>query len=91
MLIYERSYEVNSLTERTNLRLMCDRNYEVSETIDFSEDIIPGINKWDQPKIPLSSKIWKNPSLSSGTENCPQANFRVFWGIFQGFSGLIMI
>ena len=33
-----RSYELNSLTKSTNLRLTCDRSYEVTETIDFSED-----------------------------------------------------
>ena len=33
-----RSYEVNSLTKTKNLSLMCDRIYEVSETIDFSEN-----------------------------------------------------
>ena len=33
-----RSYEVNSLTKTKYLSLMCDRSYEVSETIDFSED-----------------------------------------------------
>ena len=33
-----RSYEVNSLTKSTKLWLMCDRSYEVSETMDFSED-----------------------------------------------------
>ena len=33
-----RSYEVNSLTNTKYLSLMCDRSYEVSGTIDFSED-----------------------------------------------------
>ena len=33
-----RSYKVNFLTKTKNLSLMCDRSYEVIETIDFSED-----------------------------------------------------
>ena len=37
MLIFNRSYEVNSLTKTKYLSLMCDRIYEVSETIDFSQ------------------------------------------------------
>ena len=33
-----RSYEVNSLTKSTNLRLTSDRSYEVNKIINFSED-----------------------------------------------------
>ena len=37
-----RSYEVISLTKSTNLRLICDRSYEFSLTIYFSEDQMLG-------------------------------------------------
>ena len=33
-----RSYEVNLWTKSTNLKLLCDRSYEVKETLDFSKD-----------------------------------------------------
>ena len=33
-----RSYEVNLWTKYTNLKLMCNRRYEVEETLDISKD-----------------------------------------------------
>ena len=33
-----RSYEVNLWTKSTNLKLMCNRSYEVEETLDISKD-----------------------------------------------------
>ena len=38
-----RSYEVISLTKSTNLRLICDRSYEFSLNIYFSEDQMLGL------------------------------------------------
>ena len=51
----------------------------------------PGINKGDQPNIPLSSKIWKNPPCRAKPDPHPPneprpQGFRVFRVNFGDFS-----
>ena len=64
----------------------------------------PGINKGDKPKIPLSSKIWKNPPLFGEAgppppPTHPQSEtgreifkiFRVNFMFFSKFSGIFLV
>ena len=79
--------------DKTSTAIQSTRDLAQSESHSLKQalTVTQRYIRGDQPKIPLSSKILKNPPLLSSEPETPlcrrstPANFRVVWGIFRNF------